>query len=214
MALPMDYDGMRTGDESERTDDVDSYKVTCIDFVKDISGDYLAWVDYYKLDPDEDARRRAAIDATVRRTTDWIARVAQSIGGVDVVMNDGIQKMAEATAGRPFQIGVFVNKKSVYTSAKPGMIDVNVKAAGRPGTKTRLGFHFKQDRFRIESTGRAVIDEAHLPDGEFDLMDIRLALDATGCRQRDVVSFTVTVSETRDGEEQDRRGVTTIIHMV
>ena len=29
-------------------------------------------------------------------------------------MNDGIQKMAESTAGKPFQIGVFINKISEY----------------------------------------------------------------------------------------------------
>ena len=49
MAMPMDYDGMRTGDESERTNNVTDYKRTCIDFIEDISGSYLEWVDYYKL---------------------------------------------------------------------------------------------------------------------------------------------------------------------
>ena len=32
MAMPMDYDSMRTGDDSERTDNVTDYKRTCIDF--------------------------------------------------------------------------------------------------------------------------------------------------------------------------------------
>ena len=32
--MPMDYDGMRTGDESERTDNVTDYKRTCIDFIE------------------------------------------------------------------------------------------------------------------------------------------------------------------------------------
>ena len=214
MALPMDYDGMRTGDESERTDNVDSYKVTCIDFIKDISHDYLAWVDYYKLPEDEDKKRRAGIAATIERTNDWITKVAQSIKGVDVIMNDGIQKMAEATAGKPFQIGVFVNQKSSYTMAKPGIIDVNVKATGREERKTKLGFHFKDDRFRIESTGKAFLDETNLPTQEFDLMDVHLKLDASECQQRDVISFTVTVNEIKDGQEFDKRGVSTIIHIV
>ena len=129
-------------------------------------------------------------------------------------MNDGIQKMAEATAGKPFQIGVFVNQKSSYTMAKPGIIDVNVKATGREGRKTKLGFHFKDDRFRIESTGKAFLDETSLPLEEFDLMDIHLKLDATECKQRDVISFTVTVHEMKDGQEFDKRGVSTIVHIV
>ena len=98
--------------------------------------------------------------------------------------------------------------------AKPGIIDVNVKSAGREGRKTKLGFHFKDDRFRIESTGKAFFDETNLPLEEFDLMDIHLKLHVEDCKQRDVISFTVTVSEMNNGIEMDRRGVTTIVHIV
>ena len=153
MAMPMDYDGLRGEDESERTDNVTDYKRTCIDFIEDISGSYLEWVDYYKLPQDEDKKRRSEIASVIERTNTWLAKVPQSIKAVDVVMNDGIRKMAEATAGKPFQIGVFVNQKSDYTMAKPGIIDVNVKAAGREGRKTKLGFHHQTERFRIETTG-------------------------------------------------------------
>ena len=128
-------------------------------------------------------------------------------------MNDGIQKMAESTAGKPFQIGVFVDGTSSYTMTKPGVINVNVKAAGREGRKTKLGFHFKNDRFRIESTCDAYLDESNLPNQEFDLMDINLNLHAENAKQRDVISFTVTVSEMENGMEYDRRGLTTIIHL-
>jgi len=210
----MDYDGMRVDDASLRTDNVNDYKVTCIDFIKDISNDYYAWVDYYKLPEEEDKRRRTGIKATIERTNEWIAKVAQTIKAVDVVMNDGIQKMAEFTAGKPFQIGVFVNGKSSYTLAKPEVIDVNVKATGRKGRKTKLGFHFKSDRFRIESTCEAFLDEANLPDQEFELMDIHLKLHAENAKQRDVISFTVTVCEMENDVELDRRGLTTVVHLV
>ncbi len=210
----MDYDGMRVDEASLRTDNVNDYKVTCIDFIKDISNDYYAWVDYYKLPEEEDKRRRTGIKATIERTNEWIAKVAQTIKAVDVVMNDGIQKMAESTAGKPFQIGVFVNGKSSYTLAKPEVIDVNVKATGRKGRKTKLGFHFKSDRFRIESTCEAFLDEANLPDQEFELMDIHLKLHAENAKQRDVISFTVTVCEMENDVELDRRGLTTVVHLV
>jgi hypothetical protein len=214
MAMPMDFDGMRTDDASLRTDNVDDYKRTCIDFIEDISHDYDAWVDYYKFNEDEDKRRRAGICATITRTNDWIAKVAQSIKAVDVVMNDGIQKMAEATAGKPLEIGVFVNHKSGYTETSPGIIDVNVKGVGREGRKMKLGFHFKDDRFRIESTCDAYLDEANLPDQEFDNLDINLKLHAENAKPRDVISFTVTLSEFQNDVEFDRRGVSTIIHLV
>ena len=218
MAMPMDYDGMRGNDElSERTDNVDDYRRTCIDFIVDISHDYEAWVDYYKLPENEDKRRRAGIHGTITRTNEWIAKVAQSIKAVDVVMNDGIQKMAESTAGKPLEIGVFVNHRSGYAETCPGVIDVNVKAGARQGRKMKLGFHFKDDRFRIESTCGAYIDEKNLPAPEekAEMLDIHLKLYAENAVPRDVISFTVTVSEVGDDDvEFDRRGVSTIIHLV
>ena len=214
MAMPMDYDGMRTDDASLRTDNVDDYRRTCIDFIEDISHDYEAWVDYYKLPEDEDKRRRTVIRATVTRTNEWIAKVPQSIKAIDVVMNDGIQKMAESTAGKPFDIGVFVNHKSSYTETKPGIIDVNVKASGRKGRKMKLGFHFKDDRFRIESTCDAYLDQSNLPTTEFEMLDLNLKLHAEHAKPRDVISFTVTVSEVENDVEMDKRGHTTIVHLV
>jgi len=214
MALPADGDFVPDDENSERAANVDSYRITCIDFIKDISQDYLAWVDRYKLPEEEDKKRRTEISTIIERTNEWIAKVPQTFKAVDVVMNDGIQKMAEATAGKPFQIGVFVDKKSGYTLAKPGIIDVNVKAAGRENSKTKLGSHAKEQRFRIESTGKAFFDETNVTEDENDLLDINLKLNAEECKQRDVISFTVIVSEMQNGMEYDRRGVSTVIHIV
>ena len=216
--MPMDYDGMRTGDESERTDNVTDYKRTCIDFIEDISGSYLEWIDFYsnrnEIDKDEDKKRRNEIAAIIEKPNTWLAKVPTSIKAVDVVMNDGIQKMAEATAGKPFQIGVFVNKKSEYTMAKPGIIDVHVKSIGRDGRKTKLGFHHQSQRFRIETTGKVFFDETNIPENEFDILDLHLKLDASQCKQRDVISFTVIISEMKNGVEFDRRGLATVVHIV
>jgi len=214
MAIPMDYDSLRADESSERASSLEDYKVTCMEFIKDISDDYLEWVEYYKLPPEEDKKRRIEIAGIIERTNDWIAKVAQTIKGVDVIMNDGVQKMAETTAGKPFQIGVFVNNKSSYTQAKPGIIEVKLKAAGRDGRKTQLGFHHQSERFRIETTGKAFFEEDNLPKEEFDLLDLNLKLHTEECKQRDVISFTVIISETQNGQEVDRRGVSTIIHIV
>jgi len=211
--LPMDKDSIPYDEGSERASSVDDYKVTCIQFIKDISGDYLAWVDYYKLPEEEDKKRRTQIHAIVERTNDWIAKIATTIKGVDVVMNDGIQKMAENTAGYPFQIGIFVNNMSGYTLAKPGIVDINVKAVGRDGFKVKLGWHQKDKRFLISSSSPVTIDESNIPDADSDLLDLHLKMDTQKCQLRDVISFTVVVIETKDGQEYERRGMTTIIHM-
>jgi len=211
--LPLDKDRLAYDEGSERASSVEDYKVTCMQFIKDISHDYLAWVDYYKLPVDEDKFRRDRINAIVERTNDWIAKVATTIKAVDVVMNDGIQKMAENTAGYPFQMGVFVNNTSGYALAKPGIIDINVKAAGREGCKVKLGWHQKEKRFLLSSTTPVIIDEASMPEQDFDVLDLHLKMDAQKCQPRDVISFTVVVAETKEGKEQDRRGLTTIIHV-
>ena len=217
MALPMNNDEMDPDEGgAERTSNVTDYKRTCIDFIEDISGSYFEWIDYYsknkQIDENEDKKRRTEISAIVEKTNTWLAKVP--IKAVDVVMNDGIQKMAESTAGKPLQIGVFINKISEYTMAKPGIIDIHVKASGRDGRNVKLGSHAQDERFRIESTGKVFFDEENIPENEFDTMDIHLKLNASKCVQRDVISFTVIVSEMKDGNEYDRRGLSTIIHIV
>ena len=219
MALPMNNDEMDPDEGgAERTSNVTDYKRTCIDFIEDISGSYFEWIDYYsknkQIDENEDKKRRTEISAIVEKTNTWLAKVPMTIKAVDVVMNDGIQKMAESTAGKPFQIGVFINKISEYTMAKSGIIDIHVKASGRDGRNVKLGSHAQDERFRIESTGKVFFDEENIPENEFDTMDIHLKLNASKCVQRDVISFTVIVSEMKDGNEYDRRGLSTIIHIV
>ena len=219
MAMPMNNDEMDPDEGgAERTSNVTDYKRTCIDFIEDISGSYLEWIDFYsnrnEIDKNEDKKRRNEISAIIEKTNTWLAKVPTSIKAVDVVMNDGIQKMAEATAGKPFQIGVFINQKSEYTMAKPGIIDVHVKSIGRDGRKTKLGFHHQSQRFRIETTGKVFFDETTLPENEFDSLDIHLKLDASQCVQRDVISFTVIISEMKGGVEYDRRGLSTVVHIV
>lgn len=211
--LPLDKDGVPYDEGSEKASSVEDYKVTCMQFINDISNDYLAWVDYYKLPPEEDKIRREKIHAIVERTNEWIAKVATTIKGVDVVMNDGIQKMAENTAGYPFQIGVFVNNSSGYTLAKPGIIDVNIKAVGREGCKVKLGWHQKEKRFLVNSTASVYIDESSISELQYDVLDLHLKLDAQKCQPRDLISFTAVLTETKNEQEHERRGITTIIHV-
>ena len=62
MAMPVNNDEMNPDDGgAERTSNVTDYKRTCIDFIEDISGSYLEWVDFYsnrnEIDKDEDKKR-------------------------------------------------------------------------------------------------------------------------------------------------------------
>jgi len=215
MALPLDQNNVELNDEySEMATSVTDYKNTCVNFIHEISKDYLEWVDYYKLPMAEDNKRRITIADVVHKTSVWINNAANTIKGVDVIMNDGIQKMAEATAGYPFQIGAFVNKKSSYTTANNGSININLKSVGRFTRKTKLGFYQKNTQFRIETTGTAFFDKDNIILDEFGFMNINLKLNALQCVASDVISFTIIVVETEKNMETDRRGVTTIIKIM
>lgn len=213
MALPIDRASY--GEDSERATGPDDYKKTCQAFIEDISKDYLEWVDFYQLPEEEDKQRRERISAIVKRTNEWLENVPYSIKAVDVIMNDGIQKMAEATAGHPFQLNVLVNGLAGYTKAKSGnSVDVRVKAVPREGRKAKLGWHQKGERFRLESTCEATIQEQDNSDYESNPLDMTLTLDTSKSSSGDVVSFTVIVSETKDGSEVERRGISTLVHLV
>ena len=56
MAMPSDNSFVPDDENSERAPNVDSYRITCIDFIKVISRDYLDWVDRYELPDDEDKK--------------------------------------------------------------------------------------------------------------------------------------------------------------
>jgi len=53
-----------------------------------------------------------------------------------------------------------------------------------------------------------------LPEQEFEDIDIHLKLHAENAKQRDVISFTIIISEMENDVEIDRRGLTTIVHLV
>ena len=94
MAMPMNNDKMDPDEGgAERTSNVTDYKRTCIDFIEDISGSYLEWVDYYseknQIDKDEDKKRRTEISSIVERTNTWLAKVPTTIKAIDVVMESG-----------------------------------------------------------------------------------------------------------------------------
>ena len=100
-----------TDSSSERATSIEDYQNTCTEFIIDISRDYKDWVDRYQLGEEETNKRKDSIDNVVAKTNNWIRNFCNTIKKVDVVMNDGISKMAEYTAGYPFELNVSVNSE-------------------------------------------------------------------------------------------------------
>ena len=128
-----------TDSGSERATSIEDYQNTCTEFIADISRDYMDWIERYQLGEQETARRKATINNIVKTTNEWIVKYGNTIKKVDIVMNDGVNKMAENTAGYPFQLEVLVNKMRRFTIHPVGEIEVNVKATPRPGRQVRIG---------------------------------------------------------------------------
>lgn len=185
------------------------FKRQSIEFIQDISNGYKEWVDYYNLPPEEDAKRRAEIDDVVSRTCQWITQIPQNRSGLSVITDDGVQKMAEATAGWPFQIGVFVNNTSRYVSVTDTPVNIRLRAVGQNGRRVKLGRHY-QSRLRIDATCKASIPD--VPDVTYDSMDITLQLHVESCAPGDLVSFTPIFIEMEEDREFSSRGKTTLVY--
>ncbi|MXX20586.1 MAG: hypothetical protein F4W68_01830 [Cenarchaeum sp. SB0661_bin_35] len=190
---------------------LEDFKRQSIEFIQDISGGYKEWVDYYKLPPEEDAKRRAEIDDVVSRTCQWITKVPQNRRGLSVITDDGVQKMAEATAGWPFQMGVFINNTSRYISVDSAPIHIRLRAASEKGRRIKLGRHYGK-RIRIDATCETNI--INVPDDTYDSMDITLELHAENYTSGDLVSFTPIFVEMENDREFSSRGKTTLVYFI
>ena len=137
--------------DSERASSIEDYQITCAEFITDISKDYADWVDRYNLDTKETASRKMAIENIRITTNSWIRSCGTTIKKIDIIMNDGINKMAESTAGYPFKIDVQVNGMTGYTQHHVGEIKVKVRAIPHPGRIARIGDYQKNQVFLINS---------------------------------------------------------------
>src|SRR5919197_2871368 len=139
---------------SDRATSIEDYQNTCTEFITDISKDYKDWVDRYQLSEEESKSRKASIDNIVQTTNDWIFKYADTIKKVDIIMNDGVNKMAENTAGYPFKFEVYVNHMIRYTSHTVGEVRLNVIATPRDERLARIGNYSKDQLILINSNSQ------------------------------------------------------------
>jgi ribosomal protein S11 len=200
-----------TDSSSERATSIEDYQHTCSEFITDISRDYMDWVERYQLGEHETARRKATINHIVKTTNDWIVKYGTTIKKVDIVMNDGVNKMAENTAGYPFQFDVLINTMRRFTTHPVGEVRVNIKATPRPGRLARIGNYQKNQLLLINSSSPVRFSISKESMRGTDILDDYLIIDANNCQSHDLISLTSVVEEV-DGEYiTESRGYTTII---
>ena len=197
---------------SERATSIDDYQNTCSEFIIDISKDYKEWVERYQLGEDEAAKRNAAINGIVKTTNGWMTRFGNTIKKVDIIMNDGVNKMAESTAGYPFKFEVSVNNVSRYTMHPVGEVRVNVRAVPKKdGRLVRVGNYQKDQLLLINSSGPVEFALSKESTKGADILDDYIILNAKKCQKYDVISLTTVVEEIDGDYVAESRGYSTLI---
>ena len=200
-----------TDSSSERATSIEDYQNTCSEFITDISRDYMDWIERYQLGEQETARRKATINCIVKTTNDWIEKYGTTIKKVDIVMNDGVNKMAENTAGYPFQFDVLVNRMSRFTTHPVGEVRANIKATPRPGRLARIGNYQKNQLLLINSSSPVKFSISKESMKGADILDDYIILDTNNCQSHDLISLTSVVEEVEGEYITESRGYTTII---
>src|SRR6266581_4518085 len=189
---------------SEGASRVEEYQNTCAEFIADISRDYENWVDRYQLSEEETLSRKAAIGNIVQTTNKWIYGYSDNIKKIDIVMNDGINKMAENTAGYPFNFQVSVNNMRRYTMHSVGQVKLNVMATPREARLARIGNYHKDQLLLISSSSPVNLNFSNESLKAADIVDDYFIIDASHCRRNDLISVTVVVEEMDQDNASER----------
>jgi len=203
-----------TDSSSERATSIEDYQYTCTEFITDISRDYKDWVDRYQLSNEESSKRKESIDNVVTTTNNWIRNFCNTIKKVDIVMNDGINKMAENTAGYPFHFEVSVNSVKRYATHSQGTVALRINAIPQEGRMVRLGKYSKNELFLISSSSPVSPTVSEESMNTVDILDDYITLDASSCEKGSIVSITIIVEEVRDDYVSESRGYSTVIMII
>ncbi|KAA2280095.1 hypothetical protein [Candidatus Nitrosocosmicus sp. SS] len=197
--------------DSERATSIEDYQYTCSEFIRDISKDYKDWVERYQLAPEEDAKRRRVIDYMVENTNKLIYQYGDSIKKIDIIMNDGINKMAESTAGYPFKIEITALDQSRYIMHDKKPIKLNLKSYPRNNRQVKMTNYDKDNIFLLNSSSPVDISYS---DKSFDLsdyLDEYIIIKPKNIDFEDTISITVKIEELDNNVVMESRGFTTLL---
>ena len=196
--------------DSERATSIEDYQNTCTEFIQDISKDYLDWVERYQIPKDERDKRNKEIDDTVRKTNGWIIKFGNTIKKIDIIMNDGINKMAETTAGYPFQIDVSSSNQKRYIIHEKKSIKLNLRSFPRQQRQVRVCNYDKDNIFLLSSSNKIDIKYSKTSFDPSDLLDEFIVLNPNKFDD-EIISITIKVEELENEVVKESRGYTTLL---
>ena len=196
--------------DSERATSIEDYQNTCTGFIQDISKDYKDWVERYQLSKDEQDQRNNEIDDIVRKTNNWIFEFGNTIKKIDIIMNDGINKMAETTAGYPFQIDVSSSNQKRYIIHEKKPIKLNLRSFPRQQRRVRLCNYDKENVFLLSSSNKIEVNYSDTSFDPSDLLDEFIVISPNQ-PSSEVISITIKVEELENEIVKESRGYTTLL---
>lgn len=197
--------------DSERATSIEDYQYTCSEFITDISKDYKDWVDRYQLSDNETKSRKDSIDFIVKSTNDWIVKFGNTIKKIDIIMNDGINKMAETTAGYPFKIDITSANQNRYIIHEKKPIKLNLRSYPRNNRQVRICNYDKDNVFLLESSNQIEINYSNKSFESSDLLDEFIILKPVKFDTEDTISITVKVEELEGNIVKESRGFTSLV---
>ena len=197
--------------DSERATSIEDYQNTCTEFIQDLSKDYLDWVERYQLPKNEQDQRNKEIDDIVRKTNDWIYGFGNTIRKIDIIMNDGINKMAETTAGYPFQIDVSSSNQKRYIIHEKKSIKLNLRSFPRQQRQVRICNYDKDNVFLISSSNKIDVKYSKTSFDPSDLLDEFIVINSNQSDDEEVISITIKVEELENEVVKESRGYTTLL---
>ncbi len=199
----------------EERESADEYKITCIEFIRDISNDYKDWVYRYRLDKEEEEWRLRMIDNVVKVTSSWISLYGDTVKKIDIIKDDGITKMAEFTAGYPFELNVYIADNVRYVEySKDNELSLDVRASTGKGRSVGITYYDKRYMQLLNILSSSPVNLISYDSEKANSIDAKVRLDISKCVVSDIISVTVIVGEYMLEDEIDRRGFTTLIHLV
>lgn len=197
--------------DSERATSIEDYQNTCTEFINDICKDYKDWVDRYQLEKEETSLRKMDINNVAKITSEWILQYGNTIKKVDIIMNDGISKMAERTAGYPFKFEVIVNDMRQYIVHPRNDIKLNVLALPREGRLVRIGNYQKDQLVLINSNNPVDFTVSMESLNGADILNDYIIIDTKNCQKYDLISITIIVEELVGERVTESRGYSTLL---
>jgi hypothetical protein len=197
--------------DSERATSIEDYQNTCTEFIQDISKDYRDWVERYQLPKDEWDQRNKEIEDIVTKTNDWIFKFGNTIKKIDIIMNDGINKMAETTAGYPFQIDVSSNNQKRYIIHEKKSIKLNLRSFPRQQRQVRVCNYDKDNIFLLSSSSKTDVKYSKTSFDSSDLLDEFIVINPNQFDNEEVISITIKVEELENEVVKESRGYTTLL---